>query len=334
MKSILLIANYKPNGGGISQQVKLLMEHLSLEHVEYDLFNTKGSVLKRLFLPFRLFLKGFKYDVFHIHTCSDRGFLPALIGIPLGKLLGKSVIVTYHGGGCADFFKKYRYPRYFLKRAGVNIVLNQYTANVYQKYGIQPLVLHNVVELDQMQYVNRTQISPRLLSVRHLRPLYNIKTIIEAFGQISKEYPHATLTILGDGPDRASLENEVNMRNLTNVTFVGQVPNGEIYEFLKKNDIFVSASFEDNMPVSVMEAMNAGNVVIASNVGGVPNMIEHRKNGMLFDPNRVDDLVQCVKYVIEHQDAAIKMSSNAHQSAKEYSWNSFWSCYKKLTDNA
>ena len=65
--------------GGIAGQVDVLLDKLNNEHFFSELFNTKANYLKRLLLPFKLFFKGRKFDIFHIHGCSGLGFIPFLL---------------------------------------------------------------------------------------------------------------------------------------------------------------------------------------------------------------------------------------------------------------
>ena len=105
--------------------------------------------------------------------------------------------------------------------------------------------------------------------------------------------------------------------------FVGQVPNEQIYDFLQKNDILLSAPKVDNMPVSIMEAMNAGLLAISSRVGGVPFIIEHRKSGLLFDGSKdegVKGLTNEILWALEHQKDSLLMIEKAHQDVQKYSW--------------
>ena len=97
MKKVLIIANYQPSVGGISVQVDLLDKYLNSEHGYIaDIFSLKGSIVKRIFLILKLFITARKYDVLHIHACSDRGFLPAIVGAYVGKICRKKIIQQLH----------------------------------------------------------------------------------------------------------------------------------------------------------------------------------------------------------------------------------------------
>lgn len=318
---ILQIANYSENVGGIAVQVKQIHDHLVADGLECDIFSTKGSVFKRLASVFELLRQGRGYDVFHIHACSDRGFFPAIMGVTVGRLLRKRIILTYHGGGAERFFKKRaKLVRYYLTRTDANIVLSGFVGSVFDRYRIAYTVIPNIVDLRAGVFRERPTIGPRLIGIRSLYDIYNIECTLRAYEAVLKKFPGSTLTLLGDGPLREKLERYVRERNLRNVSFVGHVSNTEIYRYLNRSDIMVSSSRFDNMPVSVLEGFNAGLLVIASNVGGVPYMIEDGINGLLFESDDDDGLAAKIIWALEHPEESHRMIDMAHQSVALYSW--------------
>ena len=132
--NILLVCNYKPGVGGISGQVELIQKYLRSEGFTAEIFSTKASVSRRLLLPLRLIRVARGYDVLHIHCCSGWGFLPALVGVPVGRWMKKRVVLTYHGGGGERFFDRHRrLMRHYLTRTDVNIVLSGFLAKVFDR---------------------------------------------------------------------------------------------------------------------------------------------------------------------------------------------------------
>ena len=271
---ILYISNYKRGVGGINAQVDLLHTYLNQEDgIKADVFSTKGNPLRRCIAFFLLLCKARRYDVLHIHACSYWGMVPAVMGVIAGKLWRKRIIITYHGGGAEEYFVKHAaFVRRWLGRANQVVVLSGFLKEIFDHYDIPCVVIPNIVVL-QPQIERTRDIAPRFISIRHLEPLYNIPCILRAYEQVLKVHPDATLDILGQGSQREELEIYVQEHQLTGVTFVGQVPNQQIYDYLAKADIMLSAPKIDNMPVSLLEAMNAGLLVISSRVGGVPYMI-------------------------------------------------------------
>ena len=323
MKIVLFVSNYAPGVGGISGQLDCLMKNLRMDgSVEVEVFSTKGSIVKRLLLFFRLLLKAKKYDVVHIHGCSYWGFLPIVYGVVAGKLWRKRVVVTYHGGEAEEFFSKHpRWVRFWLMKADERVVLSGLLKSVFEKYSIPACIIPNIVETRKDLFAEKTELLPRFISVRHLKELYNIPCLLRAFGRVQKEIPESKLTLLGEGEQRNMLENMVKEMRLEKVCFVGQVPNEEIWNYLKTNDIILSSPWADNMPVSLLEAFSAGLLVISSNVGGVPYMVENGSTGLLFESDDDQGMASQMLWALSHQKESLEMIANARKKVEEFSWD-------------
>lgn len=322
MKRVLLISNYEAGTGGISVQVCLLNRLIKDAGYKSDIFTTKGSAIFRLLLIFRLLIKGRGYDVFHIHGCSYRGFFPIVVGVLSAKILRKRIIVTYHGGDAALYFAKSSgFVRFFLCKTDVNIVLSGYLGSVFEAHNLPYIVIPNIVDFDNSEFEVRNEIQPKFISVRSLHELYNIQSIIDAFAKVKSKYPAASLMIIGDGPQKNVLEKRVLDLNLKDVKFTGQIKNNAIYNYLKQADIFLSAPKIDNQPVSILEAFNAGLLVISSRVGGIPYMIENDVNGYLFESGNVDELADKMMLAVIDQKQSKQMIANAHKSLDLYKWD-------------
>ncbi len=318
----LLICNYKPGVGGISGQVEMLQRKLREEGYVADVFSTKASVWKRLVMLSRLRQTAKAYDVLHVHCCSGWGFLPAVLGVKVGNKLGKRIVLTYHGGGGESFFDKHpRLVHKYLTRTNVNIVLSGFLAKVFEKHHLSYIIIPNIVELDDSRFRQREALKPRFICIRAHEELYNIPCVLRAFQKVQKEMPDASLTLVGDGSLHESLVQQANSMDLKNVVFTGHVDNSRIFEYLDLADIMVSAPKVDNMPVSLIEAMNAGLLIVSSKVGGVPYMIEDGKNGLLFESDNEAELAEKMLWAVRHQDEVGAMIERAKQLVKHYQWN-------------
>ena len=321
--NILLICNYKPGVGGISGQVEILQRKLRSEGHTADIFSTKASVLKRLLLPLQLRSAAKHYDVLHIHCCSGWGFLPAVVGVTVGRRLKKIVVLTYHGGGGERFFDKHtRLVKHYLTRTDANIVLSGFLAKVFDKHHLPYTVIPNIIELDGSHYRERKEIKPHFICIRAHEPLYNIPCILRAFQKVLIEQPEASLTLVGDGSQHEALITMVKEMELQNVTFSGRVDNKEIYHHLDKANVMLSTPKVDNMPVSLLEAMNAGLLVISSNVGGVPYMIDDGRTGLLCESDNDCQLAEKILWAMNHPRESISIIHRAHNNLAQYRWES------------
>ena len=317
---VLLICNYKPGVGGISGQVEILQRYLREEHTA-EIFSTKGSFSWRLGLFRRLRKVAKEYDVLHIHCCSGWGFLPAVVGVTVGRQLGKRVVLTYHGGGGERFFAQHtRLVRHYLLRTDANIVLSGFLGEVFDQYQLPYTIIPNILEFDESHYRERTEIKPHFICTRAHETLYNIPCILRAFKKALTELSEATLTLVGDGSQHEALMAMSDEMGLKNVTFTGQVDNSEIYHYLNEADILLSSPTIDNMPVSLLEAMNAGLLVISSNVGGVPYMVEDGETGYLFPSNDDNALASLMVKAIRQPSESKDIIDHAHEAVSAYRW--------------
>ncbi len=321
MEKILFICNYKPGVGGISGQVEILQRKLSEEGYETAIFSTKSSAWNRLWMMPKLRRTARGFDVLHIHCCSEWGFIPAVMGVKVGRKLGKRVVLTYHGGGGESFFDRHpRLVRRYLTRTDVNIVLSGFLARVFDKHHLPYTIIPNIIELDESRFRQRETVRPKFICVRSHEELYNIPCILRAFQIVQTHIPEASLTLVGAGSQHESLIQQVEAMGLKNVVFTGRVSNEQIYDYLGQADVMLSAPKIDNMPVSLIEAMNAGLLVISSRVGGVPYMVDDGENGLLFKSDNDAELAEKMEWAVAHPVEANNITRQAFQSVKKYSW--------------
>lgn len=318
---ILQIANYSDNGGGISVQVSLLKRKLNSEGIECDILSTKGTFIQRAISVFWLVLNGRHYDLFHIHACSNKGFLPAIIGISSGRILHKRTILTFHGGGAESFFRKRTsLVKYFLSRTNQNIVLSGFIGAIFDQYGLNYTVIPNMIEMDINRFRSRSKIHPVFISIRSFTETYNIGCSLNAFRIVKNSFPNAKLLLVGDGPSKEMMQSFVKNNKISGVSFVGHVSNSQIYDYLNQADIMISSSRFDNMPVSILEGFNAGLLVIASNVGGIPYMIHNGEDGLTFEDNNFKEMADKMSFAVTNQQDSIRMIRKAYSSLTRFTW--------------
>ena len=130
--------------------------------------------------------------------------------------------------------------------------------------------------------------------------------ILKAFKKLKNEGVRLPRFIfVGDGSERENLEHFVKENDLLNVEFVGEVLG--VGEYLKQIDVFVFPSLSEGLGVAIIEALVAKKLIIASNVGGIKELIKHNKTGILVEPTNVDDLYKATRWVLENKDEAVRL---------------------------
>lgn len=302
--------------------MELLQKHLIEEGHCADLFSTKASPWRRLLLPIKLRKTARHYEVLHIHCCSEWGFLPAVIGITIGRWMKKRIVLTYHGGGGDCFFQNHPHLiRHYLTRTDANIVLSGFLAKMFEKHQLPYTIIPNIIELDVSRFRQRETLKPNFICTRAHETIYNIPCILHAFQKVQTKIPEATLTLVGNGSEHEKIIILAQELNLRNVIFTGHINNSEIYQQLDHADIFLSSPTVDNMPVSILEAMNAGLLVISSRVGGIPFLIKNGCTGLLFDSDNDSELAEKMLWSIENQTIAGTIIQHAYHSVENYRWD-------------
>ena len=144
----------------------------------------------------------------------------------------------------------------------------------------------------------------RLLFVGRLAAVKGLPVLFEAMRTL--DHPDLTLAIVGDGPDRASLEAAARDTPALagKVTFLGYRSQGEVAALLQETDILVLPSFAEGVPVVLMEAMAAELPVIATRIAGIPELVDDGKSGLLVPPGDIKSLAQAIETIITNPDDA------------------------------
>lgn len=146
-------------------------------------------------------------------------------------------------------------------------------------------VVHCGIDPDVFQPVTHREDGKRLLFVGRLSAVKGLPLLLESVAQLRRKYPDISLTLVGDGSDRHKLQALTDQLGLSqNVHFVGSKSQSEVREYLQQADIFVMASFAEGIPVVLMEAMACGLPVVATQVGGISELVENGISGYLVPP--------------------------------------------------
>ena len=130
-----------------------------------------------------------------------------------------------------------------------------------------------------------------IICVGRLSPEKGQAGLLRSFATLRPRHPELRLRLVGDGPDRASLEALAKELGLSDaVVFTGRLPEEDTLAEIAHADLLVLPSFMEGLPIVLMEAMAAGIPVIASRVAGIPELVEDDETGLLFTPSNWDEL--------------------------------------------
>ena len=261
-------------------------------------------------------------DIVHVFSASYTGFLlSAVPAMVVGRLLGKPVVLNYHSGHAPDHLARSRLARVLLRHVpNVIVVPSPFLFEVFRRFGLKSIVVFNSIDTSAFRYRPRSPVRPRLLSTRNFESLYNVACTLRAFGRVQRQYPDATLTLIGGGSQETALRALAQELRLQNLTFVGRVQPGNMPQHYSAADIYLQTPSVDNMPLSVLEAFASGLPVVSTRVGGVPAILTDGLHGLLATDNDDSGIAQGVLSLLADPERARALAARAHETCQAYEW--------------
>ena len=269
--------------------------------------------------------ENYRIDALHVHYAmpfAASAYLARQLMLP--RQLG--VVTTLHG---TDITVVGVEPAYFRvtqfsiqKSDRVTAVSRFLKDRAEETFGItRPIeVIYNFVDSEIFAPRRRThRLAPPdtriLMHASNFRPVKNIPAVIQVFAEVRKRIP-SKLVMVGDGPEKAGAEQLAReLRVERDVLFLGNQDCME--ELLPLADVFLLPSSSESFGLVALEAMSAEVPVVASNAGGLPEVVEHGVTGFLHDSGHIDGFVASVLKLLTHEPLRRSMGKRARKVARE-----------------
>jgi N-acetyl-alpha-D-glucosaminyl L-malate synthase BshA len=270
-------------------------ESLDLLHVHYAIPHSVSAFLARSMaaprrLPFITTLHGTDITL----VGNDRSFLP----------ITKFSIEQSDGVTAISHYLKQRTLEDFDIKHPIEVIPNFVNCDLYLRKDDPGL---------RAEWVPGGE--PILMHLSNFRPVKRLTDVIEIFALVREKMP-AKLVLIGDGPDRGAAEYIVRKKKLVrDVHFLGK--QDRVYKHLSQADLFLLPSDMESFGLAALEAMACEVPVVASNVGGVPEVIEHGVDGYLHEPRDVKAAAGYALEILSRQDRGRAMGQTARINARK-----------------
>lgn len=242
-------------------------------------------------------------DILHSHYANIYGYLASLTGF-------HPHILTCHGSDLLVHPQRSKIEKYFVKQAlrkADHITLPSeemyQTAVSYSADAKKITVIQYGIDIGFFKYLYKNKQPARFLCTRMLTSQYHTDLIIRAFSKLSARYPEVKLDIVGDGPERAKLQNLVVSKTMTDqVAFWGKISHSEIGSFYEQASFYVTASPTDGLSISLLEAFATGVYPILPDNQSNRSLADLGFNLRLYDWNSEDDLANSMQDVLRNSD--------------------------------
>ena len=163
--------------------------------------------------------------------------------------------------------------------------------------------------------------------VGHVTWNKGVNEIIEAFDKLKNE--DICFLLVGNFSKEGNFDLNEELNKAINkfvdfkgkFLYIGERPYEELPSILASTDIFLLPSYSEGMPLTLLEAMTAGCACIATNVGGIPQVLRNKENGLLIQPKSSEEIVNTIHYLIKNPGKILEFGSEAKETAKGYDWS-------------
>jgi glycosyltransferase involved in cell wall biosynthesis len=334
MRIIMLGESLDRQGGIVSVEKLIIKQALAEMTISHIPTLPKGSAIRKVLVFIKALillswqLLNQKIDLVHIHV-SERGsaFRQALTTM-IAWLLRKPVILHTHSADFHVFYAnlpqiiQFGLSWIFCKSTRFIVLSDSWKKFYIENLSLQPeqvIVLPNPVKfpVEIPQRINSQKVN--FLFLGRIGERKGVFDLITAFANLPLEQKqNAELTIAGDGEGEKAKDIIAKLNLSEYITILDWVNEKQRDELLAKADVFVLPSYNEGLPMALLEAMSWQLPVITTPVGGIPELVINNQNGLLVPPGDVQKLSTAMQSLISDQELKQRLGKNARDSVKSF----------------
>ncbi|MCP6718280.1 MAG: glycosyltransferase family 4 protein [Patescibacteria group bacterium] len=296
----------------------------SLTNLSYSSFLYIITALPFIFFKSLSVMKKEKINIIH-----SQGFLSGFLGYLLFKLTNTPYIVTVQRLEQSESFLR----KLVYNNAKVCIAASNKIKEYFQQIECKNIeVIPNGIDLRRFQNLNREKNRKELglngefavISVARLQKVKGLRYLIKAIEILNNKFqvPNIRLIIIGDGTERENLKSLVEKLKIGGkVRFLGQVGNEKVLEYLSAADCFVLPSLKEGFGIVILEAMASKLSVVATKVGGILDIVENEKTGLLVQSKNSEEIANKIFEIYKKPELAEELTKNAFVNLYKYNWS-------------
>lgn len=296
---------------------------LAYKNKFYELFFFTKSLISLFFRL--LFNRNIK--VIHIHGAKDGSILRKYFICFIGKkIFRKKIIFHIHAGGFDEYYtqggKFYKYLcKFLLNNASAVVVLSERWNEFFKKnFKIKKLiVIKNPVEHHPAVDVQPSRSEVTFLFLGRIADHKGIFDLVDLIIKEQAQMRGKCRFLIGGNHEVERLQKTIAEGGISDIAqYIGWVQNDEKHKALSACDYFILPTYEEGMPMTILEAFSYGKPVISTPVGSIPEVVEHNKNGILFNPGDMVALKSILHTAINDRSGYECMKKCASDTAYNY----------------
>ena len=337
---------YKNNHpGGISAVVQYWSKYI--ENLQYYPTFKEGSNISKLFVFFKSvlalkwrLLKDKNIKILHAHTAAGTDFKRTAIMVNIAKQSGLKVILHSHASSFKDYYrdsdeKMKRWIREVLNKADILIVLSESWKAYFIGIGIPKekiVILHNITAYPQV-IEKKEDSKVRLLFMGEIGPRKGVFDLLAAIRNHKDELEGEIEVRIGGNKNEVQLLAAIKDYNIEKfVHFEGFVSGEKKIELLNWANVYVLPSFNEGLPISILEAMSYKMPIISTPVGGIPEVVDD-SNGILVEPGNSEQIYKAILTYVHDAGLIAKQGEESYKKVQTYMPNYVLNHLKRIYED-
>ena len=327
---VLMVGPDRSVHGGISGVVNNYYDAGITEKVDLNYIGTmvEGSKLRKLWQAVKAYIKFLKllpeYPIVHVNVASDSSYYRKSLFIKAAKRAGRKIVIHQHGGDFETFYEKEQNDRgrarirQVLSMGDVFLVLSPKLKQFFKGI-LEPskvILFPNAGPVPDS--IEKEYGKQRILFLGRLCKEKGLRELFSVLPQLHGQFPQMHVLLGGIWEDEELLEEAAKMKEY--VTDLGWLQGEAKKNYLRTSDLFVFPTYFEGQPVSVLEAMAYQCGIVATRVGGIPQMIEQEQTGLLIEPKDPEGLKSALQKLLSDPELCERLGKNARAKVqKEFS---------------
>ena len=285
-------------------------------------------------------LRDRKIRIVHIHTAAGGSFDKHAYYAALARLMGRKVVMHSHASRFKVWYeglpeRHQRRVRNVLARLDRLIVLSASWRDFFVSIGVSPKkvsILNNITEPADREKVVRKDGEPvRLLFLGEIGPRKGVFDLLKAMAVLQGVSPGQAWLEIGGNKNEEALKEAIRSQGLEDcVHFNGFVSGDLKKELLSRTDVFILPSYNEGLPISILEAMSYGCAIISTPVGGIPEVV--KENGILVQPGDVEGIAAAITRC-DDESACRRMGLSSLQVVEAFHPKAVMACLKQIYES-
>lgn len=343
---VLMCSSARTEKGGMNSVIDQLMDHDWGEKIELSYLAThvSGSPAKKIlyfanaFRELKSLLRRDTFDIIHIHMSYKGSFYRKYCVAKTCKKYGKKVIIHLHGSEFKDFYArandrlKAQITELFTI-ADRTIVLGRdweaFISEIAPEAKIE--VINNAIRIPAIGDKAEHE-PPTVLFLGALIKRKGVIDLLQAVRLLTEEKTAMQVRIAGAGEEEAALKAFVRDHDLGDVvSFPGWIDNQQKPELLKESDLLVLPSYNEGLPIAILEALSYAVPVVSTDVGSIAEAVRDGENGFLYTPGDIKALSAAMRELLTDRELWKRFSGAARKTAEDsFSETAFFSGIEKI----